>query len=94
MAKTPANVEAFLNQLAPAATHRATEEAAELQQIIYKDGGKFKLEPWDWNFYAEQLRKQKYNLDESEIKPYFQVYRVLEDGVFYDNSAPYKLTER
>ena len=92
MAKTPANVEAFLNQLAPAATHRATEEAAELQQIIYKDGGKFKLEPWDWNFYAEQLRKQKYNLDESEIKPYFQVYRVLEDGVFYAAHELYGVT--
>jgi len=92
MAKTPANVDAFLNQLAPAATHRATEEAAELQQIIYKDGGKFKLEPWDWNFYAEQLRKQKYNLDESEIKPYFQVYRVLEDGVFYAAHELYGVT--
>ncbi len=83
MAKTPANVDRFLDQLAPAATHRAREEATELQKIIDKDGGKFRLEPWDWEFYAEQLRKQKYNLDESEIKPYFQVYRVLEDGVFY-----------
>ncbi len=92
MAKTPANVDAFLNQLAPAATHRATEEAAELQQIIDKDGGKFKLEPWDWNFYAEQLRKQKYNLDEAEIKPYFQVYRVLEDGVFYAAHELYGVT--
>ena len=92
MAKTPANVNGFLDKLAPAATHRATEEAAELQQIIYKDGGKFKLEPWDWDFYAGQLRKQKYNLDESEIKPYFQVYRVLEDGVFYAAHELYGVT--
>ena len=92
MVKTPANVNGFLDKLAPAATHRATEEAAELQQIIYKDGGKFKLEPWDWDFYAGQLRKQKYNLDESEIKPYFQVYRVLEDGVFYAAHELYGVT--
>ena len=92
MAKTPANVDAFLDQLAPAATHRAAEEAAELQQIIDKDGGKFKLEPWDWDFYAGQLRKQKYNLDESEIRPYFQVYRVLEDGVFYAAHELYGVT--
>ncbi|MGH8283839.1 MAG: peptidyl-dipeptidase Dcp [Gammaproteobacteria bacterium] len=83
MANTPAKVNGFLDKLVPAATRKAREEAAELQQIIYKDGGKFKLEPWDWEFYAEQLRKQKYDLDENEIKPYFQVYRVLEDGVFY-----------
>ncbi|MGH8401909.1 MAG: M3 family metallopeptidase, partial [Gammaproteobacteria bacterium] len=83
MANTPAKVNGFLDKLAPAATGKAREEAAELQQIIDKDGGKFKLEPWDWEFYAEQLRKQKYDLDGNEIKPYFQVYRVLEDGVFY-----------
>ncbi|MHB8425876.1 MAG: M3 family metallopeptidase [Gammaproteobacteria bacterium] len=92
MAKTPANVNGFLDKLAPAATHRAREEAAELQQIIYKDGGKFKLEPWDWDFYAGQLRKQKYNLAESEIKPYFQVYRVLKDGVFYAAHELYGVT--
>ncbi|MGH8398158.1 MAG: peptidyl-dipeptidase Dcp [Gammaproteobacteria bacterium] len=83
MANTPAKVNGFLDKLVPAATGKAHEEAAELQRIIYKDGGKFKLEPWDWEFYAEQLRRQKYDLDENEVKPYFQVYRVLEDGVFY-----------
>ncbi|MDE2234561.1 MAG: peptidyl-dipeptidase Dcp [Gammaproteobacteria bacterium] len=92
MARTPGNVERFLQQLAPASTHRAGEEAAELQQIIDKDGGKFKLQPWDWDFYAEQLRKQKYNLDEAEIKPYFQLYRVLEDGVFYAAHELYGVT--
>ncbi|HKV98150.1 MAG TPA: peptidyl-dipeptidase Dcp [Gammaproteobacteria bacterium] len=83
MAKTPANVQKFLEELIPPATRKARVEAAELQQIIDQDGGKFKLEPWDWDFYAEQLRKQKYNLDQAEIKPYFELNRVLEDGVFY-----------
>ncbi|MDE2023696.1 MAG: peptidyl-dipeptidase Dcp [Gammaproteobacteria bacterium] len=83
MARTPANVQHFLEELIPPATRKARAEAAELQQIIDQDGGKFKLEPWDWDFYAEQLRKQKYSLDQAEIKPYFELNRVLEDGVFY-----------
>ena len=83
MAKTPANVQKFLEELIPPATRKTRAEAAELQQIIDQDGGKFKLEPWDWDFYAEQLRKQKYSLGQAEIKPYFELNRVLEDGVFY-----------
>lgn len=83
MARTPANVRHFLEELIPPATRKARAEAAELQQIIDRDGGKFKLEPWDWDFYAEQLRQQKYSLDQAEIKPYFELNRVLEDGVFY-----------
>ncbi|MDE2024580.1 MAG: dipeptidyl carboxypeptidase II, partial [Gammaproteobacteria bacterium] len=83
MAGTPANVQHFLEELIPPATRKVRAEAAELQQIIERDGGKFKLEPWDWDFYAEQLRKQKYSLDQAEIKPYFELNRVLEDGVFY-----------
>ncbi|MDE2140303.1 MAG: peptidyl-dipeptidase Dcp [Gammaproteobacteria bacterium] len=83
MARTSANVEHFLEELIPPATRKARAEAAELQQIIDQDGGKFKLEPWDWDFYAGQLRKQKYSLDQAEIKPYFELNRVLEDGVFY-----------
>jgi peptidyl-dipeptidase Dcp len=92
MAKTPAAVEGFLGKLVPAATARATREAAAIQQVIDKDGGKFKLQPWDWNFYAEQVRKAKYDLDESEIKPYFELDRVLQDGVFYAANQLYGLT--
>ncbi|MGH8400159.1 MAG: M3 family metallopeptidase, partial [Gammaproteobacteria bacterium] len=92
MAKTPAAVEGFLGKLVPAATARATREAAAIQQVIDKDGGKFKLQPWDWNFYAEQVRKAKYDLDESEIKPYFELNRVLQDGVFYAANQLYGLT--
>lgn len=92
MAKTPAAVERFLAQLVPPATAKARAEAAAIQQTIDRDGGKFKLQPWDWNFYAEQVRKAKYNLDESEIRPYFELNRVLEDGVFYAAHELYGLT--
>ncbi len=92
MVKTPENVDAFINKLAPAAANKAREEAAELQKIINKDGGTFKLQPWDWEFYAAQLRKQKYNFDGAQVKPYFQLYRVLKDGVFYAAHKLYGLT--
>lgn len=92
MAKTPANVQAFLDKLIPPATHKTEEEAADIQQVINEDGGKFKLEPWDWNFYGEQVRKQKYDLDSSEVRPYFQVWRVLQDGVFYAAHELYGVT--
>jgi peptidyl-dipeptidase Dcp len=83
MAKNAATVDHFLDQLIPAATRKAGEEAAVIQQLIDKQGGKFKLQPWDWNFYAEQVRKAQYDLDDAEIKPYFELNRVLKDGVFY-----------
>ena len=83
MAKTPEAVNHFLDQLVGPATTRARAEAADLQKIIDAQHGGFALEPWDWNTYAEQVRKAKYSLDESEIKPYFELNRVLTDGVFY-----------
>ena len=83
MARTPAAVDQFLGKLAPAATARARREAADLQQLIDQQHGGFALEPWDWNRYAEQVRKAKYDLDETQIKPYFELNRVLTDGVFY-----------
>ncbi|MBU6298815.1 MAG: peptidyl-dipeptidase Dcp [Alphaproteobacteria bacterium] len=92
MAKTPAAVETFLGKLVPAATAKARAEAKAIQAVIYKDGQKFKLEPWDWNYYAEQVRKAKYDLDESQIKPYFELNNVLESGVFYAANQLYGLT--
>ncbi len=88
MAKNPATVFAFMHKLAPAAVARARVEAHDIQAMIDKDQkalGKpsFKLEPWDWEHYAEQVRKAKYDLDESQIKPYFELNNVLENGVFY-----------
>jgi len=88
MAKKPATALKFLDDLVPAATARARSEAADIQAQIDKDGGQpgkspFKLEPWDWQLYAEQVRKAKYDLDESQIKPYFELDDVLQNGVFY-----------
>jgi len=92
MAKTPARVQQFLDNLTPAATAKARKEAADIQALIDKQKGGFTLEPWDWDFYAEQVRKAKYDLDESQIKPYFELNRVLEDGVFYAAQQLYGVT--
>ncbi len=83
MAKKPATALKFLDDLVPAATARANREAADIQAMIDKEGGGFKLQPWDWQLYAEQVRKAKYDLDESQIKPYFELDNVLQNGVFY-----------
>jgi peptidyl-dipeptidase Dcp len=92
MAKTPAAVETFLSKLVPAATARAKREAADIQAVIDEQKGGFKLEAWDWNFYAEQVRKAKFDLDESQIKPYLEIDNVLRNGVFYAANLLYGLT--
>jgi peptidyl-dipeptidase Dcp len=97
MAKTPANVMAFMAKLTPAAVARAKDEAAEIQAQIDKDQAAlhqstFKLQPWDWQYYAEQVRKAKYDLDENQIKPYFELDNVLQNGVFYAANQLYGLT--
>ncbi len=83
MAKTPEAVQDLLGQIVPAAVQKSKDEAAEIQKQIQKSGKDFKLKPWDWNYYAEKVRKEKYDLDENEIKPYFVLDSVLENGVFY-----------
>ncbi len=92
MAKTPQTVEKFLGGLVPATVASEKKEASELQVLIDKSGKDFKLEPWDWSYYAEKLRKAKYNLDDSEIKPYFVLNNVLEKGIFYEAHELYGLT--
>jgi peptidyl-dipeptidase Dcp len=92
MAKTPTAIDNFFAQLVPAAITKAKGEAADIQAIINKQNGGFKLEPWDWNFYAEQVRKEKYDLDANEIKPYFELNNVLENGVFYAATLLYGIT--
>ncbi|HOV71822.1 MAG TPA: M3 family metallopeptidase [Dysgonamonadaceae bacterium] len=81
MAKTPKAVYDLLNTIWSYALPQAKKEAAELQALIDKEGGKFKLQSWDWWYYAEKLRKEKYALDEAEIKPYFKMENVRE-GIF------------
>jgi peptidyl-dipeptidase Dcp len=83
MAKTPEAALKFMNAMVPAATAKAQGEGKEIQAIIDAQHGGFKLEPWDWNFYSEQVRKAKYDLDESQTRPYFELNNVLHNGVFY-----------
>ena len=83
MAKTPAAVYEILDDLAPKALARAKVEAADIQAEIKKAGGDFELQPWDWAYYADKVRKEKYDLDESSIKPYFEFNTVLQDGLFF-----------
>jgi peptidyl-dipeptidase Dcp len=91
MAKTPQAVDQFFAQLVPSATAKARKEAAEIQRMIDKTGGKFQLEPYDWNLYAEMVRKEKYDLNDEQIKPYFELNTVLEKGVFYAANQLYGL---
>jgi peptidyl-dipeptidase Dcp len=92
MAKTPEAALKFMDALVPGATARAAREAADIQSVIDSQKGNFKLQPWDWNFYSEQVRKAKYDLDESQIKPYFELNNVLENGVFYAANQLYGIT--
>ncbi len=97
MAKTPETAMSFMDKLAPAAVARAKREAADIQGQIDKDQAAlkqptFKLEPWDWNRYAEEVRKAKFDLDEGQIKPYFELDNVLQNGVFYAANQLYGLT--
>jgi peptidyl-dipeptidase Dcp len=92
MAKTPEAAVKFMDALVPATTARAASEAKEIQAVIDAQHGGFAVEPWDWNFYSEQVRKAKYDLDEAQIKPYFEVNNVLENGVFYAANQLYGLT--
>lgn len=92
MAKTPAAVEKFLSGMVPATVKNEKKEASALQAYINKSGDKIKLQPWDWSFYAEKLRKEKYDLDDSQIKPYFVLDNVLQKGIFYAAHELYGLT--
>jgi peptidyl-dipeptidase Dcp len=92
MAKNPEAAKKFLDALVPASTARASGEAKDIQALIDAQRGGFKVEPWDWEFYSEQVRKAKYDLNQSEIKPYFELNNVLENGVFYAAHELYGLT--
>ncbi|PIE01834.1 MAG: peptidase M3 [Acidobacteria bacterium] len=81
MAKTPEKVYELMDQVWKPALKRAKEEAAELQEMINASGETFKLEPWDWWYYAEKLKKKKYDLDEEMIRPYFKLENVIQ-GAF------------
>jgi peptidyl-dipeptidase Dcp len=94
MAHTPENALRLLTQLAGPATAKARGEAAAMQRLIDRQRGGFQLQPWDWQYYAEQVRTAQYALDEEQIKPYFELDRVLRDGIFYAAERLYGLTFR
>ena len=91
MAKTPAAALAFMRGIVPAARTRATLEQADIQKVIDDEQGGFTVQAWDWAFYAERVRQAKYALDESQIKPYFALNTVLQDGVFWAASQLFGL---
>lgn len=81
MAKNPERVYDFLGKLQAPANKLAVKEAAELQEIVKKEGYDFRLEQWDWSYYSQKLKQEKYSLNEEELRPYFKLENVL-DGVF------------
>jgi len=92
MAKTPAAADAFLTRLVPPATANARTEARDIQALIDAQKGGFQLAPWDWDFYAEQVRKAKFDLDSTAVSQYLELDRVLRDGVFYAAQELYGLS--
>ena len=92
MAKTPQAALKFMDALVPAATAKAKGEAKDIQTLIDAQQGGFTLKPWDWNFYAGQVRKAKFDFNEAETKPYFEIDNVLQNGVFYAAHMLYGIT--
>ena len=102
MAKNPDAALKFMNALVPGSTGKAAGEAQDIQALIDSQEGSqqgaqhggFPLQPWDWEFYSEQVRKAKFNLDQSQIKPYLELNNVLQNGLFFAANQLYGLTFR
>src|SRR6185436_10368825 len=92
MAKTPEAVEKFLGQLVPPTAAKAADEAKQIQAAIDASGAHFDLKPWDWQLYSEKVRKSQYDLDENQLKPYFELNTVLQNGVFYAANQLYGIS--
>jgi peptidyl-dipeptidase Dcp len=92
MAKTPQTALDFMGQMVEPLADTQRREAGMLNEQIKKDGGDFTVQPWDWYRYANQVRKEKYDLDESLVTPYFQIDSVLENGVFFAATELYGIT--
>jgi peptidyl-dipeptidase Dcp len=88
MAKTPEAAIRFMDDLVPSATANAAGEAEDIRHLMHGE----ELEPWDWDFYAKQVRKAKFDIEEAQVKPYFELNQVLENGVFYAANQLYGLT--
>ena len=92
MVKDPAKAVEFMQGFVPPLSATQTRERKELADMAAKQGQNITIEPWDWGYYAEQVRKARYDIDEASIKPYFDVWRTLEDGVFYAANKFYGVT--
>src|SRR6266404_4190895 len=92
MAKTPEAALKFMDALVPGATAKAANERKDIQDVIDAQKGDFTVQPWDWDFYSEQVRKAKYDLNDADVKPYFELNNVLENGVFYTANQLYGIT--
>ena len=90
-AANPSNVHSMLRKLAPAAVKNAQREGQDIQEIISRDES-YELASWDWDFYTEKVRAEKYSLDTSAMKPYFELESVLVNGVFFAAEKLYGLT--
>src|SRR5436190_13577089 len=91
-AKNVPTVNKLLGDLAPPAVANAKAEAAEQQKIVDQENGGFQIAAWDWDFYSEKVRKAKYDFDESQLRPYYELNHVILDGVFFAAGQLYSLT--
>lgn len=91
-AQTTAAVNKMMADMAPAAVANAKREAADMQAIVDREKGGFKIAAWDWSFYAEKVRAEKYAFDEAQLRPYFELERVLNDGMFFAATKLYGLS--
>ncbi|WP_404407300.1 M3 family metallopeptidase [Pseudidiomarina marina] len=92
MAGTPEAAQNMLRDLVPAVVSNVEAEKAEIQAMIDAEGGDFEVQPWDWAYYAEKVRAEKYALDSEEVKKYFEFNRVVEDGVFFAMNQLFGIT--
>ena len=91
-AQTPQNVLDMLTDLIPAVISNAEQEAVLIAEKMREDGIDDEVQPWDWEYYAEKVRQEQYDVDEAEVRPYFEINRVLDDGVFYAMNLLYGIT--
>ncbi|MCW9705485.1 M3 family metallopeptidase [Aliifodinibius sp. 1BSP15-2V2] len=91
-AQTPENALDMLKDLVPPVIANSTEEQSAIKEMMEKDGIESEVQPWDWNYYAEKVRQDRYNIDQSKVRPYFELNRVLKDGVFYTMNKLFGIT--
>lgn len=94
MAKNPAAARKMLTDLVPGVLERVKQEAKDLEAMIKQSGENHELAPWDWEYYAEKVRKAKFQVDEAAVKPYFELDSVLKNGVFFTMNKLYGISFR